>query len=230
MGASTMLLVGPSLSRAGLKSLLEGAQFKIVGEVADVSLLSRGADPDPDIALVEAPADPKIVLEALQRLDEVFPDTAAVILSDEICMAALAGCLAAGASGFLTKDISPDALLRSLQLVALGEKVFPTYLAGLLVHGVPDRGQLRAAADNSCGLSDREIETLQCLLRGESNKLIAKRLSISEATIKVHMKSVLRKIKASNRTQAAIWAISHGYMPVRDSLAGAVAKGRFGLG
>lgn len=226
MSVSTILLVGPRLFRAGLKSLLEGAQFRVTGEIADLVHANGAAAPSPDIALLEAPADPNFALDALQRLTRMFPDTAAVVLSDRVCMATLAGCLAAGASGFLTKDISPDALLRSLQLVALGEKVFPTYLAGLLVHGVPERGQLRVAVDNSCGLSSREVETLQCLLRGESNKLIAKRLSISEATIKVHMKSVLRKIKANNRTQAAMWAISHGYMPARD-VSGLAAKGRF---
>jgi two-component system nitrate/nitrite response regulator NarL len=226
MSTSTILLVGPRLFRAGLKSLLDGAQFKVTGEVGDLVAMNGAAPPDPDIALLEAPGEPDSTLDALQRLNGIFPDASAVILSDRVCMATLAGCLAAGASGFLTKDISPDALLRSLQLVALGEKVFPTYLAGLLVHGVPERGQLRVAADNSCGLSSREIETLQCLLRGESNKLIAKRLSISEATIKVHMKSVLRKIKAHNRTQAAMWAISHGYMPARD-VSGIAVKGRF---
>jgi two-component system nitrate/nitrite response regulator NarL len=224
MSASTILLVGPRLFRAGLKSLLDGAQFRVTGEIGDVVPANGATPPDPDIALLEAPGEPGSTLDALQRLTRVFPGASAVILSDRVCMATLAGCLAAGASGFLTKDISPDALLRSLQLVALGEKVFPTYLAGLLVHGVPERGQLRVAADNSCGLSIREIETLQCLLRGESNKLIAKRLSISEATIKVHMKSVLRKIKANNRTQAAMWAISHGYMPARD-LSGIALKG-----
>jgi two-component system nitrate/nitrite response regulator NarL len=226
MSTSTILLVGPRLFRAGLKSLLDGAQFRVTGEIGELVAVNGTAPPDPDIALLEAPGEPSSTLDALQRLNGIFPDASTVILSDRVCMATLAGCLAAGASGFLTKDISPDALLRSLQLVALGEKVFPTYLAGLLVHGVPERGQLRVAADNSCGLSSREIETLQCLLRGESNKLIAKRLSISEATIKVHMKSVLRKIKAHNRTQAAMWAISHGYMPARD-VSGIAVKGRF---
>lgn len=226
MSTSTILLVGPRLFRAGLKSLLDGAQFRVTGEIGELVAVNGAAPPDPDIALLEAPGEPDSTLDALQRLNGIFPDASTVILSDRVCMATLAGCLAAGASGFLTKDISPDALLRSLQLVALGEKVFPTYLAGLLVHGVPERGQLRVAADNSCGLSSREIETLQCLLRGESNKLIAKRLSISEATIKVHMKSVLRKIKAHNRTQAAMWAISHGYMPARD-VSGIAVKGRF---
>ena len=216
MSVSTILLVGPKLFRAGLKSLLDGAQFRVTGEIGELVAMNGAAPPDPDIALIEAPGEPSSTLDALQCLNRIFPGASAVILSDRVCMATLAGCLAAGASGFLTKDISTDALLRSLQLVALGEKVFPTYLASLLVHGVPERGQLRVAADNSCGLSGREIETLQCLLRGESNKLIAKRLSISEATIKVHMKSVLRKIKANNRTQAAMWAISHGYMPARE--------------
>jgi two-component system nitrate/nitrite response regulator NarL len=70
---------------------------------------------------------------------------------------------------------------------------------------------------------------VQCLLRGESNKLIAKRFSITEATIKVHIKSVLRKIKASNRTQAAIWAHSHGYLPALDSALLIDGKGRFDL-
>jgi two-component system nitrate/nitrite response regulator NarL len=227
MSASTILLVGPRLFRAGLKSLLDGPQFRVTGEMGELMSMNGAAPPapDPDIALLEAPGGTNSTLDALQRLNGIFPNTSTVILSDRVCMATLAGCLAAGASGFLTKDISSDALVRSLQLVALGEKVFPTYLAGLLVHGVPERGQLRVAADNSCGLSSREIETLQCLLRGESNKLIAKRLSISEATIKVHMKSVLRKIKAHNRTQAAMWAISHGYVPARD-VSGLAVKGR----
>ncbi len=228
MSISTVLLVGPRLFRAGLRSLLDGEQFTVIGEIADPVQMNGGAPPDADIALMDSSGDSMATVEALQRLTQTVPRTAAVILSDRVCMATLAGCLAAGASGFLTKDISPDALLRSLQLVALGEKVFPTYLAGLLVDGVPERGQLRAEADNSCGLSSREIETLQCLLRGESNKLIAKRLRISEATIKVHMKSVLRKIKANNRTQAAMWAISHGYVPAGDL--GLGGKQSFGRG
>jgi two-component system nitrate/nitrite response regulator NarL len=64
------------------------------------------------------------------------------------------------------------------------------------------------------------VSVLQCLLNGEPNKVIANRLNITEATIKVHLKSVLRKIKATNRTQAAIWAYGHGYSPVGDAAPG----------
>jgi DNA-binding NarL/FixJ family response regulator len=65
----------------------------------------------------------------------------------------------------------------------------------------------------SYGLSDRELEILRCLVNGDANKVIANRLAITEATVKVHMKSLLRKIKAGNRTQAAIWALHHGLAP-----------------
>ena len=144
-------------------------------------------------------------------------------------MTTLAACLSAGAAGYLTTDISRDALLRSLQLAALGEKVFPTDLAGLLVNG--SRGPRRplVRSEKVCGLSDREIETLQCLIRGISNKVIAKRLNITEATIKVHIKSVMRKIKASNRTQAAIWAVRQGFLPAHDVGPLGEGDGRFGL-
>lgn len=232
MRTSTVLLVGPNrLSRAGFKSLFKDSPFTVIGEASDPARLVKidPAAPDPDIALLECPGGGTAVLDALQHLATVHPDTPVVVLDDEVCIATLAACLAAGAGGFLTKDISPAALLRSLQLVVLGETVFPTDLAALLASGMQERRPRRAPLDNDCGLSDREVETVQCLLRGESNKLIAKRFSITEATIKVHIKSVLRKIKASNRTQAAIWAHSHGYLPALDSGLLIDGKGRFDL-
>jgi two-component system nitrate/nitrite response regulator NarL len=63
----------------------------------------------------------------------------------------------------------------------------------------------------SCGLSQREEEILKCVVRGHSNKMIARSCGVTDATIKVHMKSILRKIRVANRTQAAIWALERGY-------------------
>lgn len=233
MRTSTVLLVGPNrLSRAGFKSLFKDSPFTVVGEASDPARLAAKTDaagPDPDVALLECPGDGKAVLDALQQLAAVYPEMPVVVLCEEVSIATLAACLAAGAGGFLTKDISPAALLRSLQLVVLGETVFPTDLAELLATGIRERRPRHAPLDNDCGLSDREVETVQCLLRGESNKLIAKRFSITEATIKVHIKSVLRKIKASNRTQAAIWAHSHGFLPALDDGLLIDGKGRFDL-
>lgn len=229
MRTSTVLLVGPNrLSRAGFKSLFKDSPFAVIGEASDPALLAAKSDaagPDPDIALLECPGDGTAVLDALQQLAAIYPETPVVVLCEEVSIATLAACLAAGAGGFLTKDITPAALLRSLQLVALGEKVFPTDLAELLANGVRERRPPHVPLDNDCGLSEREIETVQCLLRGDSNKLIAKRFSITEATIKVHIKSVLRKIKASNRTQAAIWAHRHGFLPALDERLAIDGKG-----
>ena len=93
----------------------------------------------------------------------------------------------------------------------LGEKVFPTHLAALLVNGMADTPPARVTTSH--GLSEREGQVLQCLVHGDSNKMIGNRLNITEATIKVHMKSLLRKINATNRTQAAIWAMKNGLGP-----------------
>jgi len=223
MRTSTLLLAGPNkLSRVCLKSLFEDSSFTVIGEVSDIAMINSGAlpdpdpDPDPDIVLFEIAGDSKIVLDALERLNANYPDTPIVVLSDRVCMATLVACFSAGARGFLTKDILPGALLRSLELAVLGETVFPAYLAGILVGGIWESMPPRAVTGNACGLSGREMETVQCLLHGESNKQIARRLRVTEATIKVHMKSAMRKIKANNRTQAAIWAHGQGQVPIHD--------------
>ena len=97
-------------------------------------------------------------------------------------------------------------LIQSLQLILLGEKVFPTTLASMLLD------MTAAGPQHSVrGLSPREREILQLLVTGASNKLIATRLGITEATVKVHLKTLLRKIDVNNRTQAAIWAMNNGF-------------------
>jgi two-component system nitrate/nitrite response regulator NarL len=223
MHNATVLLVGPNkLSRESLRKLFDGSSFTVVAAVTDlrqiglpsgVGVLPNDSLPNdslvhdsagPDIALVEV-SNLDAALEALHCLAETCPDTPIVILFDTVCLETLVACLEAGASGFLTRHITRDVLLRSLELVVLGEIVFPTGLAGHLSLGPSERNRT-LGGDDGCGLSCREVSVLQCLLNGEPNKVIANRLNITEATIKVHLKSVLRKIKATNRTQAAIWA------------------------
>lgn len=218
MRTTTLLLGGPdNLARAGLKSLFECSPFTVTIEVSDFAKIDPGTLPEPEVGLVAIPGDFASALNALERLDEIYPDTPVVVLNDKVDMEMLVACLAAGACGFVSQNISPGTLLRSLQLAVLGEIVFPTSLARILVDEGWDRKTRRIPERNLRNLSDREVETLQCLLYGESNKLIARRLSITEATIKVHMKAVMQKINVSNRTQAAIWAHTHGYGPMRDA-------------
>jgi len=209
----TLLFGRNKLFREGLKSLLKGSQFDVVGEADDVGMIDLDPDVVPGLILIDLSSNPSHIVDDLNHLGSILPDSPVVILNDNLCSNTLASCLAAGASGYLMKDISLDALLISLQLVVLGEKVFPTHLAALLVNGVANAVPANIPADNTYGLSEREMQILQCLVQGDSNKLIANRLSITEATVKVHMKSLLRKINVSNRTQAAIWALNNGLLP-----------------
>lgn len=121
------------------------------------------------------------------------------------------------ADGVLTFDISADTMVRSLRLIQQGERVVPRELMQAIA------AKSRGARDQSAALaptsrlgrsqapSPREAEILQRLLQGQPNKIIARELGITETTVKVHLKSLLRKISVSNRTQAAIWALNNGY-------------------
>lgn len=209
----TLLFGRNKLFREGLKSLLKGSHFDVVGEADEVSLFQLDPEEEPGLILIDLSANSGQIVNDLGRLKGTYPDSPVVLLHDTLCTTTLASCLAAGANGYLMKDISLDALLISLQLVVLGEKVFPTHLAALLVNGIANTVPAAVPADNSFGLSDRETQILQCLVQGDSNKAIANRLNITEATVKVHMKSLLRKINVSNRTQAAIWALNNGLLP-----------------
>jgi two-component system nitrate/nitrite response regulator NarL len=125
----------------------------------------------------------------------------------------------AGADAYLNKSVSCEVLLKSLDLVMLGEAIFPAEALKLLRSGAPHAsaegnssaavGPKDAESLSIKGLSGRETVILRCLMEGASNKLIARKFDITEATVKVHVKAILRKIQAKNRTQAAIWAASH---------------------
>jgi two-component system nitrate/nitrite response regulator NarL len=95
--------------------------------------------------------------------------------------------------------------------VASGEKVLPSQLVKHLpLRSAMSNAELNDGSELLETLSEREIETLRCLIMGYPNKVIAYRLDISEATVKVHVKAILRKLGVQNRTQAAIWAVNNG--------------------
>jgi two-component system nitrate/nitrite response regulator NarL len=117
-------------------------------------------------------------------------------------------------SGILTYGLSADAFVRSLRLICSGERVFPRDLA---LQRRPEAASSGTKPGyNGFHLSPREKEILSYLVAGDSNKAIARCLGITEATVKVHLKSVQRKIRVENRTQAAIWALAN--LPERDTV------------
>ncbi|MGF1631389.1 MAG: LuxR C-terminal-related transcriptional regulator [Kiloniellaceae bacterium] len=211
---NTLLIGRNRLFLEGLKSLLRGSAFDVSTELSCVGDLDDlDDDLAPELILVELRGEVAELVQDLQQLKEALPGVPVAVLTDERDPHTLAACLNAGADAFLLKDISLEALIHSLKLAMLGQKVMPTELAMALINGAGGVRPVDGKGIESYGLSDRELEILRCLVIGDANKVIANRLEITEATVKVHMKSLLRKIKAGNRTQAAIWALNHGLAP-----------------
>ncbi|AWK87536.1 LuxR C-terminal-related transcriptional regulator [Azospirillum thermophilum] len=200
------------LFREGMKRLFEGSPFRVVGEAGSLREgvpAVEAAGNTPDLILIDLANGGEDEVDAMRALRARHPDLKMVILTTELCTRRLSGALGAGAGGYLMKDIACESLMQSLKLVMMGEKVFPTHLAELLISGRTEEMTTEVPARRK-GLSQREVQILRCLLNGNSNKMIANHLNITEATVKVHLKSLLRKINASNRTQAAIWALNNG--------------------
>lgn len=203
---TTITIVSKSgLFRNGLRSLLNKSSFSVVDEFQSIEQIDAdGAG----IVLLDAGLNPLERLEDIRDLSLSGPSVSVVVLADTLEWRSLVAVLDAGVDGYLLKDISMDALIGSLQLVELGEKVFPTDMSALLLRGTAPA--LATANDRNFlpNLSTRENEILRYLVDGESNKMIARHLEVTEATVKVHMKSLMRKLKCNNRTQAAIWAVN----------------------
>lgn len=119
----------------------------------------------------------------------------------------------AGVDGFIPANISAEGLIESLKLIVMGETLLPSQLAGDLPTSLSEiENRYDWATSSTLPLSRREIEVMRCLATGCPNKVIARQLNITIAQTKVHLNAVLRKLAATNRTQVAIWAISHGML------------------
>ncbi|HYH19993.1 MAG TPA: response regulator transcription factor [Azospirillum sp.] len=213
---NVMLVDHDRLFSAALGTLISSGPFRICQHAANAhdahAALEQGADPDLIVmALQEGSAEE---LASLKRLRATSGARIAV-LADAMADRSLSLALKAGADAYLNKGMSSESLLRSLHLVMLGEVVYPTHVASLLIATANERPQQpRVAPTPSNELSKREVQILRCLLAGQSNKAIARNLHITESTVKMHFKNVMRKINAQNRTQAAVWAIQNGLSPL----------------
>jgi two-component system, NarL family, nitrate/nitrite response regulator NarL len=203
------------LFREGVRRILASRKMEVAGEASslvEVLRMLRTHAFDANLLLCDPSADIDREFRAMQEISEEFPDVSILVLTDRAGSSWLNKAVAAGAAGFLPKDISADALGFSLELVLLGEQIFPTLDS--LLHAQPtapaapitvtNGGQRRKAV-----LSARETEILGCLVDGLPNKMIARNLNMTETTVKVHLKALLRKINARNRTQAAIWGMTN---------------------
>lgn len=213
MNPTPVYLVGGSnLFRQGLRVYLENTPFDVVRDLPNAETArnhTKGEIP-PEMLLFALSHGQEDYEDEIRSLRETFPGVSIVVIAEQLSLEEVTRCLAAGVHGYLLSDISTEALSYSLQLVLLGETVFPTKMANFWMR--PEKPRISPASrEIADSLSARESDILRCLVEGNSNKAIARQLEITESTVKVHMKSLLRKINAANRTQAAIWGMEAGY-------------------
>jgi two-component system nitrate/nitrite response regulator NarL len=207
------------ISREGLTFILEKEGFNI---------LQSGESVD-DLTCTTSAAEFLTILDcgtlvgqpgAVQRARERLSASRVVVVSDKFDLNTVIDCFNVGAHGYIIRSAKSNRMIAALRLVALGEKVVPSdFVETIGGYGIehvmnPEAGHEMEAAK----LSPRELDVLCCLMAGYPNKVIARKLDVCEATVKVHVKAILRKLNVCNRTQAALWANSHGiHEPVLSS-------------
>ena len=202
----TILIVDDHpLTRSALSALLGQNGFSVVGEVADgEAAIEQARTLNPDLVLLDLSMPGMNGLEALPRLREAAPNTEVVVLTASGTEDNLLGAIRGGAAGYLLKSEPPERLVEFLRGVANGEAALSGAVARRLLETVRSTGGRETGVPDSIAgtLSAREVEVLLLLDERLETDEIAKRLFISEHTVRSHVKSVLRKLDVSSRREA----------------------------
>jgi DNA-binding NarL/FixJ family response regulator len=232
MQHETIIVQRNGLRREGLVRIFDNSPFRIVASVShfDDQVLGCLAQ-QAGLFLVDLSEDVKAGVRAIECFKERQPTAHIVALAEGSRVEDAISAFRAGANAYLVEVASCDALIKSLELVMLGETIIPfQILSGILGHhqisAHPNAGGNIGAGSSADldystapSLSDREKHILGCLADGSSNKVIARAVDAAEATVKVHVKSILRKLRVQNRTQAAIWVLNHRTsLPVQSAV------------
>jgi two-component system nitrate/nitrite response regulator NarL len=179
------------------------------------------------LLVIDAGDDFKAAIRQVELFKERHSAARIAVLADHNQPSDIVSAFQAGANAYFIKLAPCDSFIKSLELVMLGEMILPAAILSVILDRAADdvddqeheavvrdgrkTGELLEAESNDTPrLSARERCILTCLIEGYSNKVIARKIDIAEATVKVHVKAILRKIRVQNRTQAAIWAMSNG--------------------
>ena len=202
-----------TLFRSGLEGLLERRGIEVAAAVGDGNEgLALARELDVNIILLDLRMPDVGGMEVLRRLREQGVETPVVMLTTSSDERDLVESLRCGAQGYLLKEMEPDDLVVALKDIMAGKTVVAPGLTGVLARVVQqgDAGTLDAAPSPFDDLTPREREILCHLSEGQSNKVIARNLGISDGTVKLHVKSILRKLDVHSRVEAAVMAVEQG--------------------
>lgn len=190
--------------RDGLGRLISALEdVELVGVAADgAEAVEQCRVTSPDVVLMDLDMPVLDGIEATRQVLAERPQTAVLVLTSFSDRPRIMGALEAGACGYLLKDVDAEAVAAGIRAAARGESPLDPRAARTIL-------EARSAPDPLAGLSQREREVLGLLVEGLPNKLIARRLEISEKTVKSHLTRIFRELGVTDRTQAALWAERH---------------------
>jgi two-component system, NarL family, nitrate/nitrite response regulator NarL len=197
------------LFRKGVSDLVGmDDSMTLVGEAANgVDGLRLAQQLNPDFILLDINMKGMSGLETLAAIKETDLDARVLMLTVSDSEEDVIAALRMGADGYLLKDMEPEDILLSLRQAAGGKVVISERLTQLLAHALrEDKRKVDESA--AANLTERESQILQLVAQGLSNRVIARRLNISEGTVKVHVKHLLKKLNLHSRVEAAVWALS----------------------
>ncbi|AKH21827.1 response regulator [Sedimenticola thiotaurini] len=203
-----LLIDDHALFRIGLQELLQRRGINVIGAFGDcqegIELASRE---QPDVVLLDMRMPDMSGIEVLQVLREKGLTMPIAMLTTSREESDVINALQGGAQGYLLKDMEPDELINALRAIVGGATIVAQELTGILAKAVQGESETTAARDVFSDLTPREAEILCLLADGQSNKVIARNLGISDGTVKLHVKSILRKLNVHSRVEAAVIAV-----------------------
>jgi len=209
-GNRILIIDDHPLFRKGVAQLIAMANhLEVVGEVSNGEQgVAMAKALSPDLVLLDLHMAGMGGIETLKAIRDAGLDCRVVILTVSDNADDLVAAIRSGADGYLLKDMEPEDLLAAIDEALNGRTVIGERLNGLLARAI--REEATAKQRDSTTLTDREGEILRGLALGLSNKLIARNLGITEATVKVHVKNLLKKLGFRSRLEAAVWAVGRG--------------------
>ncbi len=220
-----LLVDDHALFRVGMRQILEReSDFEIVAEAEDPrGAVDAAMECSPNVVLLDLSLPAPGGIETTQRIKRELPSVGIIALSVSEDEDQLFEAIKAGAAAFLLKDVNPDDLVSIIRRVYVGEylindKVFakPTVASRVLKEFRELAIYGQEAAPIFAPLSPREVEILDNIAKGMTNKQVAYALSISEQTVKNHMSSILRKLSVNDRTQAVVYAMKQGWIRIPE--------------
>lgn len=206
--ASIMLVDDHPLLRKGLRQLLTpSGEMEVVAEAGNgKDAIKLAIELDPDLILLDLNMQGMDGLETLRHLRDEGVTSRIVMLTVSDADEDVLSAISAGADGYLLKDMEPEDMLVQIERALSGKMVLSEAVTQVLATAI--RNPTTKAAVGSDSLTQRELEILKLIAKGMSNKVIARELAISDGTVKVHVKHLLKKLHLRSRVEAAVWMIN----------------------